>query len=237
MGVRQGNAPPRPVEEWDDAEVERIFTEMHVATVNNKKFDSTISGTSATLVSVCEGVLSVACVGNCTSVLSQRGKQKGEDSVRYQTKVLVQPHDFMQKKDRQRVVDAGGDVRCMKGETRLRAFHSGKTYPGIALSRTIGDNLAHEIDISSAPEVTRTTWSDPRAFLIVASDGLWEHVNPDKAVEIVSEVIKSDGPQAAADALANVADEYGRPDDLTVIVVRLSAFKGASQSKNPPAQS
>jgi serine/threonine protein phosphatase PrpC len=226
----------RPQEQSSD-EVVDMFSRAQIAVTRNPDFDATISGTSATLVQVNASTVCVACVGNCTAVVAQRGVRRASETdtkPRFHPKHLGGPHDFLQQDERRRVKESGGQVRPVPGESIPRAFHAGKMYPGIALSRTLGDTLAHQIGILAEPEVKTVEFHDQRAFLIVASDGLWENFPPEKAVATAAEIIRTEGAQAAALALARRADEFTSPDDLTVLVVSLSHFK---RNRRPSVQS
>lgn len=209
-----------------------LFNRAQIAVAGNKDFDATISGTSVTLVQVSASSIDVACVGNCTAVVGQRGVRSGDadPKPRFHPQRLVDPHDFLERRERKRVEASGGHVTSVPGETKQRAFHAGKLYPGIGLSRTVGDLLAHQIGILAEPEVKSTQFHDQCAFLIVASDGLWENVKAEEAVAIASGIVREEGAQAAAIALARRADEFTSPDDLTVLVIWLSRFKRTRRS-------
>jgi serine/threonine protein phosphatase PrpC len=49
--------------------------------------------------------------------------------------------------------------------------------PGLAMSRSIGDMIAHTIGVSSDPEVTRFDLSSRDKFIVIASDGVFEYLS------------------------------------------------------------
>jgi serine/threonine protein phosphatase PrpC len=56
-----------------------------------------------------------------------------------------------------------------------RVFLSGKAYPGLAMSRSIGDFDAKDCGVSADPVVTMTDVLACKAkFIVLASDGLWD---------------------------------------------------------------
>lgn len=98
-------------------------------------------------------------------------------------------------------------------------------YPGAAFSRSIGDQVAEEIGVTAEPELRVQRLTNCHPFFIVASDGLWEFVPSQTAVDIVC---LNDDPQEAAAALVAEAQRRWRSadtrmDDITVLVVQIQA--------------
>jgi serine/threonine protein phosphatase PrpC len=109
-------------------------------------------------------------------------------------------------------------------------------WPGCAFTRSLGDASAEAIGVTGAPEVTTLRLTPHAAFLLVASDGVWEFVSSQAAVDVAAAALAAapDGggtPAAAAGAAsALVAAARAawlrhdtRVDDVTVIVVLLQA--------------
>ena len=46
--------------------------------------------------------------------------------------------------------------------------------PGLAMSRSLGDVLAHSVGVSSIPEVTEYVVNELDKFVVIATDGVWE---------------------------------------------------------------
>ena len=59
-------------------------------------------------------------------------------------------------------------------------------YPGLAMSRSIGDTLAHKIGVSDIPEIIEYKMSklNPLAMM-VASDGVWEFMTNEQIKNII----------------------------------------------------
>jgi serine/threonine protein phosphatase PrpC len=99
--------------------------------------------------------------------------------------------------------------------------------PGLAMSRSFGDRVAAQAGVISVPEIyeTRVTMDDK--FLIIASDGIWEFIPNDEAVEMVVPFWRRGDPEGACDkliqeAVKNWEQEDEVIDDITVIVVFFS---------------
>ena len=67
-----------------------------------------------------------------------------------------------------------------------RVWFKNGDYPGLAMSRSIGDTLAHKIGVSDIPEFIEYKMSklNPLA-IVVASDGVWEFMGNDQIKNIV----------------------------------------------------
>lgn len=96
-------------------------------------------------------------------------------------------------------------------------------FPGAAFSRSIGDAVAEEIGVTAQPELHTQRLTSVHPFFIIASDGLWEFVPSQTAVDMA---MQYDDPQDAAAALVAEAQRRWlradtRMDDITVIVVQV----------------
>jgi serine/threonine protein phosphatase PrpC len=71
---------------------------------------------------------------------------------------------------------------------------------------------------SPEPDVFSTSMPHP-GYLLVCSDGLWGVVPQDRIFEVISE---SPNPQRACQSLVDMANAAGGPDNISVILARLS---------------
>ena len=56
----------------------------------------------------------------------------------------------------------------------MRVWLPDQDLPGLAMSRSLGDRLAHSVGVSSIPEVKEFFLNKEDKFVIIATDGLWE---------------------------------------------------------------
>ena len=61
-------------------------------------------------------------------------------------------------------------------------------YPGLKISRSLGDLICHQIGVTSEPSITIMPLSSNDKFFVAASDGLWEHVGPDELIDLITEM-------------------------------------------------
>lgn len=94
--------------------------------------------------------------------------------------------------------------------------------PGLACSRSIGDGAARNIGVIAKPDVTSRSITAEDKFILIASDGLWDSVSEQDAVEMAQMFIHT--PSAALAALTEAvrrAEEDTLVDDTTIILIKL----------------
>lgn len=107
-------------------------------------------------------------------------------------------------------------------------------YTGLAMSRSLGDVAAHSAGGSCEPEVVEVDVKAGDEFLILATDGLWDVVGNQLAVELVDACrarARREGREWEAKEAAGVLVQFARQrweglspdmiDDITCMVVRL----------------
>ena len=97
--------------------------------------------------------------------------------------------------------------------------------PGLAMSRSFGDLAAESVGVFSQPEVRAFEIDRDTAFIIVASDGVWEFISSQEAVDLVAAFhANGQSPQEACTALVNESlrlwnEEEDVVDDITAVIV------------------
>eukprot|EP00802_Teleaulax_amphioxeia_P014182 Tamp_14243.p1 GENE.Tamp_14243~~Tamp_14243.p1 ORF type:complete len:387 (-),score=59.33 Tamp_14243:181-1341(-) len=109
--------------------------------------------------------------------------------------------------ERKRIEDAGGNVETICGVPRVCG--------NLATSRAIGDMPLKQFVIPD-PDVTHVKLSKGDAYVIIASDGLWDYVTPAAAGAMVE---KAGQPQKAARMLVDFALRNGSFDNIGVVVM------------------
>ena len=108
----------------------------------------------------------------------------------------------------------------------MRVWLPDQEIPGLAMSRSLGDAVAHSVGVSSVPEVTEFLTGPNDKFAVVASDGLWEFMSNELVCEIVAPFYDQNQPEAAANVLVKEAharwkQEEDVVDDITIVVIFL----------------
>ena len=58
--------------------------------------------------------------------------------------------------------------------------------PGLAMSRSLGDTLAHSVGCSCEPDITHTVLGLKDRIIVVASDGVWDFLKNQVVSDIVT---------------------------------------------------
>lgn len=191
-----------------------------------KKLSAQLSGTTATLAiqDVTAQKITLAHVADSTAVLGRWADDTKKTCTAIQ---LTRDHKPDLKDERQRIEKNGGRV-VFDGYANHRVYAKNARYPGLNMSRCLGDLLGHQdCGISCEPEILEQQFNPLDHVLLLCSDGVWEFVSPQEAVNIV---VQFPAPKAmvAAERLAKEAwDRWIREeggavvDDITVVLVYL----------------
>lgn len=191
-----------------------------------KKLSAQMSGTTATVVVQDHALnkITVAHVADSTCVL---GSWRDSSKKELFGVALTRDHKPNLKDERARIEKAGGRV-VFDGYANHRIYAKNGRYPGLNMSRCLGDLMGHaDAGCSCEPEVTERILQPEDHVLLLCSDGVWEFITPQEGVEIVGN-IPSTSCMNAADKLAKEAwDRWIREeggavvDDITVVLVYL----------------
>jgi serine/threonine protein phosphatase PrpC len=64
----------------------------------------------------------------------------------------------------------------------MRVWLPNENIPGIAMSRSFGDEVAAGIGVIAEPEVQEYPLSENDKFLIMATDGIWEFITSEEVI-------------------------------------------------------
>eukprot|EP00928_Gymnodinium_smaydae_P045367 TRINITY_DN30256_c0_g1_i1.p1 TRINITY_DN30256_c0_g1~~TRINITY_DN30256_c0_g1_i1.p1 ORF type:complete len:464 (+),score=97.46 TRINITY_DN30256_c0_g1_i1:185-1576(+) len=137
--------------------------------------------------------------------------------------------------EKERIECSGGEVRSQTypdGWVNHRIFVKGEDYPGLCMARTLGDVSVKEAGVICTPEIAKTTIDRSKeAFMVLASDGVWEFLDSGFVVKAVAKKIQTDGPVKTVTKLQREArkrwkaEEGDYCDDITSILIRLHEEK------------
>lgn len=99
--------------------------------------------------------------------------------------------------------------------------------PGLAMSRSVGDTVAHSVGCACEPELQYQVLTPSDKIVLMASDGIWEFLSNQQVGNIVYPFYEKDAPEAAANALVSAAlAQWKRHsqsiDDITVVIIFLN---------------
>ena len=130
--------------------------------------------------------------------------------------------------EKNRILNFGGKIEQIningikKGPYRV--WINNKNYPGLAMSRSIGDLIATNIGVIPLPEIYEINISENSKFILICSDGVWEILNNNNVVDICKKFYFNDNIEQLCFELINVSEEMWKKnkfivDDITVLCI------------------
>lgn len=128
----------------------------------------------------------------------------------------------------ERIVSMGGEISQYEEDGvksgPYRVWVKGQYFPGIAMSRSIGDLIATEIGVYSVPEVIEAEIDENTQFIVLASDGVWEFLDNNAVKDIVMPFYLKNDPKGACKALIAESTAWWKKmdeviDDITAICI------------------
>jgi serine/threonine protein phosphatase PrpC len=181
------------------------------------------SGCTCVAASLRGTSLWIANVGDSRAVLATL-KPNGTLSA----KSLSRDHKPDDADERNRIIKCGGYVSDppAPGLSARVWLDKSHTIIGLAMARSLGDYAVKTVGVIPTPEITTFELVPEDKFIIMGSDGVWEFITSQEAVDIVQRHI-SKGADIACEKLIQTAanrwqeEEGDYRDDITALVITL----------------
>jgi serine/threonine protein phosphatase PrpC len=180
--------------------------------------DCSISGTTAAVALIQGRKAYIAHVGDSRIIMGKK-TESGFEAIQ-----LTVDHKPTLPEEQKRIEASGGEVKKLPFDIPYRVFVYGTEDPGLSMSRSIGDTVSQSIGVTCEPELREVELEEYQgSFLLMCSDGVWEFIKNEEAVDLVSKFSRTTASQGA-EKLAQLAwmrwlhNEEEVVDDITVIV-------------------
>ena len=194
--------------------------------LEKQKFNSNFSGTTCVIVFQIAEKLICANVGDSRAILVTTEKSNSEIY-----KVIELSHD--QKPDlpeeKKRIYKMGGIVDQMldsKGKRNgpFRVWAGKENYPGLSMSRCIGDLKGKKCGLISEPQIIEYEIDEKSKYMVICSDGVWEFSNNEDVMRMGTEFYKEDNIDEFMDKIIKVSEFWWEKedimrDDITAVIV------------------
>ena len=195
--------------------LKRAFRHAERDIGKNSDIDANFSGTTCVMVFQIGEKLICANVGDSRAIIV-----KGTND----NDLNIKPLSIDQKPDdpeeSKRIVENGGEISQYEedGEKSgpFRVWKKGEVYPGIAMSRSIGDLIASTLGVIPEPKFIEDKVDKDTKFIVVASDGVWEFLDNKAVTNIVMPFYKKNDPDGACKALIKESTEWWNKEDIVV---------------------
>jgi serine/threonine protein phosphatase PrpC len=176
----------------------------------NSDIDANFSGTTCVMVFQVGEKIICANVGDSRAIIVKGNK--------------VTPLSIDQKPDdpeeSKRIIQNGGEISQFEedGEKSgpFRVWKKGEAYPGIAMSRSIGDFIASTLGVIPQPKFTEDKIDKDTKFIVAASDGVWEFLDNETVRDIVMPYYEKNDPNGACKELIKKSTEWWNQEDIVV---------------------
>lgn len=196
--------------------------------LRNYRIDSEFSGTTLSMAIIRGNKVYGVNIGDSRVILGK------EENGRLIAQDVTFDHKPDSPKEKERILACGGRVFAVEYDDGIdgpfRVWLGHMDVPGLAMSRSLGDVVAHTAGVISDPEFTEFDLNpETDKFICVATDGLWEFVSNQETVDMV-EAQRS--PSDAVDVLVQEASQRWMQeeqviDDTTIIVANLFNYKAS----------
>eukprot|EP00929_Paragymnodinium_shiwhaense_P108622 TRINITY_DN74933_c0_g1_i1.p1 TRINITY_DN74933_c0_g1~~TRINITY_DN74933_c0_g1_i1.p1 ORF type:complete len:434 (+),score=85.59 TRINITY_DN74933_c0_g1_i1:159-1460(+) len=201
-----------------------------MARASNQTMEDQFSGTTAVFALCAHGVIHTANVGDSRAVLGcPASALEGSPSSRQaaDARSLTRDHSLTDALERRRIESQGGKVQGN------RVWTNSPPYVGLNMSRSFGDVLLHSAGVSDVADVAGCFLDDRSdQFVMLASDGIWEHFSSEQSVDCLASCLQRADAQDAAATFTRQATEVwrqrtegGSRDDITVLLISPAAIE------------
>ena len=129
-----------------------------------------------------------------------------------------------------RILYSGGVVKQLKNEFGeymgpYRVYAPGKDYPGLAMSRSIGDLFAKKLGVISEPGINEYYIGNNTKFFVLCSDGVWEFLSNDKVRDIGKQFyLNSNASEFCQELISRSLIEWQTHDIIVDDITAVAAF-------------
>ena len=207
--------------------IANIFTDADVQ-IQKEKFDVQNSGTTCIIVIQLEEKIICANTGDSRAIMIYDTNYS--DNL-INTKIYNLSYDCKPElpNECQRIYECGGCVERAVDENEqeggpYRVWVYGEDYPGLAMSRSIGDLDAKKIGVIPNPQIVEYTLDSNSKYMLIASDGIWEFITNEEAMKIGNKFYLRNDATGLCNELYRESVNYWLKedciiDDITLIVV------------------
>ena len=198
----------------------------------NTKFDVHFSGTTCVIVFKIGEKIICSNVGDSRAVLVKKKTNLNPMDLNYEFIELSHDHKPENKEEKERIEKLGGEIaqEYLIGKDEptgpFRVWNKGCDYPGIAISRSIGDKIAELIGVISDPDIIECNIDCNSKYIIMGSDGLFDYLPNSSIMNIAEPYLFQNDPDKACFEVVEKASQLfkekeERIDDITINIIIL----------------
>ena len=201
------------------------FNSLNQNLVKNTKIDCTFSGSTCTSIILNQEKIISINLGDSRTILAKC------DNGIYTPMSLSNDHKPNVITEKKRILINGGRIQPFYSDKIKKFVGPDRVWikedniPGLAMTRSFGDTLAHTVGVISEPEIKKYKFSGNEKFIVLASDGIWEQITNEECVNIIKDYYENN--MDAIGAINSIMKEaFNRwkkngeiIDDITIIII------------------
>ena len=146
-------------------------------------------------------------MGDSAVALQNEEKERRD---RILTKPQHTPEILLEK---MRIYKKGGETREeIMNQGTSRIYQRGRVYPGLKVSRSLGDILAHHIGVKSEPNVVVQEIRNTDKFVTIATQNVWKMLSADMVGDLVTENYGKKDPMTTTNMLCNKLNDLNQDE-------------------------
>ena len=203
----------------------KAFIDINNSLINGTKIDCSLSGTTCTSLIISLDKIICSNIGNTRAILARY------ENGYYNTINLNRDHKPTESDEIKRIISQGGIIKQNYDKVKKinygpeKIFLKNSDIPGLSMSRSFGDNLAHTIGVINIPEVKSYEYTGGEKFIVIATDSIWQYIDSDECVEIIKEYYEKNLDAIGAlnslvtEAIKRWKKEENKIEDITAVVI------------------
>ena len=203
--------------------LKQVFIETNKSLCKVQSIDTKFSGSTCVTIILTKNKIISANAGDSRAVMGRyiNGKWINIDLSHDQ-----KPNNPGEK---ERILSHGGRIEAYKDENGgdfgpPRVWLKNEDIPGLAMSRSFGDEVAASVGTISEPEIEEYEITEDDKFIIIASDGIWEFISSQECVEFIKDFYEKKDLKGCLNFLLNESSkrwikEEEVIDDITAVLI------------------
>ena len=203
--------------------LKQVFIETNKSLCKVQSIDTKFSGSTCVTIILTKNKIISANAGDSRAVMGRyiNGKWINIDLSHDQ-----KPNNPGEK---ERILSHGGRIEAYKDENGgdfgpPRVWLKNEDIPGLAMSRSFGDEVAASVGTISEPEIEEYEITEDDKFIILASDGIWEFISSQECVEFIKDFYEKKDLKGCLKFLLNESSkrwikEEEVIDDITAVLI------------------
>jgi len=203
--------------------LKQVFVETNKSLCKVPTIDTKFSGSTCVTIILTKNKIISANAGDSRAVMGRHINNKWLS--------IELSHDQKPNNpgEKERILSHGGRIEAYKDENGgdfgpPRVWLKYEDVPGLAMSRSFGDEVAASVGTISEPEIEEYEITEEDKFIIIASDGIWEFISSQECVDFIKDFYEKKDLKGCLKFLLNESSkrwikEEEVIDDITAVLI------------------